>query len=55
MPEEQQPQSPVKPKTTTLITSEDLEVSDVSNIFFSMLADVKLFYNYNYQEGTQSA
>ncbi|KAL6756056.1 hypothetical protein V8C86DRAFT_2657609 [Haematococcus lacustris] len=40
----------VKPKTATLITPEDLEVSDVSDIFFSMLADVKLFYNYNYQE-----
>ncbi|KAJ9519895.1 hypothetical protein QJQ45_014622, partial [Haematococcus lacustris] len=40
----------VKPKTATLITPEDLEVSGMSGIFFSMLADVKLFHNYNYRE-----
>ncbi|KAJ9521788.1 hypothetical protein QJQ45_015291 [Haematococcus lacustris] len=39
----------VKPKTATLITAEDLEVSGMSGIF-SMLTDVKLFHNYNYQE-----
>ncbi|GFH22120.1 uncharacterized protein HaLaN_19534, partial [Haematococcus lacustris] len=40
----------VKPKTVTLITAEDLEVSGMSGISFSMLADVKLFHNYNYRE-----
>ncbi|KAL6751474.1 hypothetical protein V8C86DRAFT_2763867, partial [Haematococcus lacustris] len=40
----------VKPKTATLITVEDLEVSGMSGIFFSMLADVKLFQNHNYRE-----
>ncbi|KAL6750727.1 hypothetical protein V8C86DRAFT_3030734 [Haematococcus lacustris] len=40
----------VKPKMATLITPEDLEVSGMSGIFFSMLADVKLFHNYNYRE-----
>ncbi|KAL6752099.1 hypothetical protein V8C86DRAFT_2439514 [Haematococcus lacustris] len=40
----------VKPKTTTLITVEDLEVSGMSGIFFTMLADVKLFQNHNYRE-----
>ncbi|KAJ9505182.1 hypothetical protein QJQ45_024883 [Haematococcus lacustris] len=42
--------SQVKPKMATLITPEDLEVSGMSGIFFSMLADVKLFHNYNYRE-----
>ncbi|KAL6756049.1 hypothetical protein V8C86DRAFT_3026952 [Haematococcus lacustris] len=40
----------VKPKTATLITPEDLEVSGMSGIFFSMLADIELFHSYNYQE-----
>ncbi|KAL6752096.1 hypothetical protein V8C86DRAFT_2763608, partial [Haematococcus lacustris] len=40
----------VKPKTATLITAEDLEVSGMSCISFSMLADVKLFHNYNHRE-----
>ncbi|KAL6756051.1 hypothetical protein V8C86DRAFT_3026953 [Haematococcus lacustris] len=40
----------VKPKTATLITAEDLEVSGMSGIFFSMLADVKLFHKHNYRE-----
>ncbi|KAL6752092.1 hypothetical protein V8C86DRAFT_2763559, partial [Haematococcus lacustris] len=44
------PELQVKPKTATLITAEDLEVSGMSGIFFSMLANVKLFHNYNYRE-----
>lgn len=40
----------VKPKVTARITAEDLATSGMSGIFFSMLSDVKQFYDYNYRE-----
>ncbi|KXZ55064.1 hypothetical protein GPECTOR_3g221 [Gonium pectorale] len=40
----------IKPKITARITPEDLQVSGMSGIFFSMLSDVKQFYDYNYRE-----
>ncbi|KAG2425387.1 hypothetical protein HXX76_013801 [Chlamydomonas incerta] len=40
----------VKPKVTARIAPEDLAASGMSGIFFSMLSDVKQFYDYNYRE-----
>ncbi|GFR48241.1 hypothetical protein Agub_g10103 [Astrephomene gubernaculifera] len=40
----------IKPKVTARITAEDLAASGMSGIFFSMLSDVKQFYDYNYRE-----
>lgn len=40
----------VKPKETARISPEDLAVSGMSGIFFSILADVKQFWDYNYRE-----
>lgn len=40
----------IKPKSPPDICQEDLSVSGMSGIFFSMLSDVKQFYDYNYRE-----
>ncbi|PNH11580.1 Serine/threonine-protein phosphatase 2A regulatory subunit B'' subunit gamma [Tetrabaena socialis] len=40
----------VKPKQTARISPDDLAASGMSGIFFSMLSDVKQFYDYNYRE-----
>ncbi len=44
----------VKPKNPPLITAHDLETSGMSGIFFSILSDVKQFYDYNYRENFMS-
>ncbi|KAG1658634.1 hypothetical protein FOA52_007568 [Chlamydomonas sp. UWO 241] len=40
----------IKPKEQPCITQEDLRVSGMSGIFFSILADAKQFRDYNYRE-----
>lgn len=40
----------VKPSDPPDITPEDLSASGMSGIFFSMLSDVKQFFDYNYRE-----
>lgn len=40
----------IKPKVQARITAEDLAASGQSGIFFSVLADVKQFWEYNYRE-----
>ena len=42
----------IKPKDPPCITAEDLRVSGMSGIFFSVLADAKQFRDYNYRENT---
>ena len=42
--------SQIKPKDPPLITAEDLTASGMSGTFFSILTDVKQFYDYNYRE-----
>jgi serine/threonine-protein phosphatase 2A regulatory subunit B'' len=42
----------IKPKDPPCITAEDLRVSGMSGIFFSILADAKQFRDYNYRENT---
>ena len=39
----------VKPKNPPRITAEDLAASGLSGVFFSILSDVKQFYDYNYR------
>jgi len=40
----------VKPRASPTISPEDLAASGMSGVFFSILSDVKQFYDYNYRE-----